>query len=131
MSDDFDSIEGTLRVHSSVSTRGCGIYEVGDTERCYTKLFITDSGCVLPVNHRMVSNEDLMTVYGWGYDDGKSEPDGNLLPKNAVPMFNALASLIHVFDMQIAEGLSTEIELRLEKEVANARDLLEMMQNED
>ena len=48
------------------STLGCGIYDAGDPEKCYVKLFITDGGRVLPVNYRTITEDDLMMVYGWG-----------------------------------------------------------------
>ncbi len=52
---------------------GCGIYEAGDSERCYVKLFVTNAGCVIPINHRSISEEDLMQAYQWGYQDGKED----------------------------------------------------------
>ncbi len=61
-----------LRIEPRTQMRGCGIYEAGDADRCYVKLFITDSGCVLPVNHRVITEEDLMKVYQWGWEDGEA-----------------------------------------------------------
>lgn len=58
-----------LRAEPRVTRYGCGIYEVGD----YVKLFITDSGHVIPVNHRILCEEDLMQAYVWGREDGRSE----------------------------------------------------------
>ena len=62
----LDKLELTPRV----TTMGCGIYEAGDTELCYVKLFVTDTGYVLPVNHRIISEEDLLAVYKQGLADG-------------------------------------------------------------
>lgn len=62
-----DQLELTPRV----TRYGCGIYEAGDTERCYVKLFITDTGRVIPVNHRVISDEDLMDAYVWGREDAE------------------------------------------------------------
>ena len=59
-----------LKLTPRVTTMGCGIYEVGDIELCYVKLFITDTGYVLPVNHRIISEEDLLAVYKQGLADG-------------------------------------------------------------
>jgi len=47
----MDSLQLTPRT----TARGCGIYEVGDPEKCYTLLFVTDSGWVLPINHRIIT----------------------------------------------------------------------------
>lgn len=62
------------------TTMGCGIYEAGDTDLCYVKLFVTDTGFVLPVNHRMITEQDLMDVYKRGYLDGQGikQPDPGL-----------------------------------------------------
>ena len=59
-----------LKLTPRITTMGCGIYDAGDTERCYVKLFVTDTGYVLPVNHRVISEEDLMNVYKQGLLDG-------------------------------------------------------------
>jgi hypothetical protein len=48
---------------------GAGIYDAGDTSRCYTKLFVTDSGRVLPLNHRVLSEDDILQAYAWGVED--------------------------------------------------------------
>ena len=66
-------MKNSLPLNPRISQHGAGIYEAGDTERCYVKLFVTDSGCVLPVNHRVITAEDLLTVYGWGVEDGKAQ----------------------------------------------------------
>ena len=55
-----------LKLEPRTSRYGCGIYEAGDTDRCYVKLFVTDDGFVLPVNHRVISEDDLMEVYVQG-----------------------------------------------------------------
>lgn len=62
-----------LELTPRVTTMGCGIYEAGDTERCYTLLFITNRGYVLPINHRAISSDDLMNVYKQGLLDGADE----------------------------------------------------------
>ena len=62
----MDSIKLTPRVQ----VMGAGIYEAGDPEKCYTKLFVTDTDRVLPINHRVITEKDLLTVYGWGLEDG-------------------------------------------------------------
>lgn len=109
MSEFFDEM-GKLSTASSHSTRGCGVYEVGDTERCYVKLFITDAGCVMPVNHRMINTEDLMTVYGWGYDDGKAIQDGDQVTRNADLLFNQLGALVQSIEASGWSGNSTLIQ---------------------
>ena len=65
----LDSIKLTPRIIG----HGCGIYEAGDSERCYVRLFVTDAGYVLPVNHRAISEEDLMEVYTQGRVDGQGD----------------------------------------------------------
>jgi len=60
---------------------GCGIYEAGDTEKCYVKLFVTDGGRVLPVNHRVISEEDLMDAYCWGYMEAREEQSLSSIPE--------------------------------------------------
>src|ERR1035437_3107470 len=55
-----------LKLTARTTTMGCGIYDAGDPEKCYTKLFVTDGGRVLPLNHRVITEEDIMTVYKWG-----------------------------------------------------------------
>ena len=52
---------------------GCGIYEAGNPEKCYVKLFVTDGGRVLPVNHRAITEEDLMEAYCWGRMEAREE----------------------------------------------------------
>ena len=59
-----------LELSPRTLSRGCGIYEAGNAERCYVKLFVTEAGYVLPVNHRVLSEEDLLEVYEQGYSDG-------------------------------------------------------------
>lgn len=56
----------SLKLTAKTLMLGCGIYEAGDTDKCYTSLFVTDGGRVLPVNHRAISQEDLMQAYIWG-----------------------------------------------------------------
>ena len=58
---------------------GCGIYEAG--ENCYVKLFVTDGGRVLPVNHRTISEEDLMEAYCWGYMEAREEQNLSSIPE--------------------------------------------------
>ena len=60
-----------LEVQARQLQGGAGLYDAGNTGRCYTKLFITDTGRVLPVNHRSITEEDLLTVYNWGMEDQK------------------------------------------------------------
>lgn len=62
----------SLPLSPRVSKFGCGIYEAGDTEKCYVKLFVTDGGFVLPVNHRSISEEDLLEVYTQGRLDERA-----------------------------------------------------------
>lgn len=54
-----------------VQVMGAGIYEVGDPEKCYAKLFVTDTGRAMPVSDRVITEDDLLTVYGWGHEDGR------------------------------------------------------------
>lgn len=63
-------MKNSLEIRPRITTMGCGIYEAGDAERCYVKLFVTDTGYVLPTNHRSLSEEDLLDVYKQGYLDG-------------------------------------------------------------
>ena len=44
----------------------CGIYDAGDAEKCYTKIFVTEGGRVLPINGRGITEDDLMMVFDWG-----------------------------------------------------------------
>ena len=64
-------MQESLKLTPRILRKGCGIYEAGDTEVCYVKLFVTDTGYVLPVNHRIISEEDLMDVYVRGFEDGR------------------------------------------------------------
>ena len=66
----------SIRLTPKVVGYGYGIYEAGDTERCYVKLFVTDTGYVLPVNHRAISEEDLMEAYIQGRMDGPLAEEG-------------------------------------------------------
>jgi hypothetical protein len=56
----------SLKLTPRVSCLGAGIYEAGDTDKCYVRLLVTDSGRVLPVNQRVITEEDLLEVYTWG-----------------------------------------------------------------
>lgn len=56
----------SLRLTPRKMQLGCGIYEAGDTEVCYTKLFVTDRGRCLPLNHRAITEDDLLLAYEWG-----------------------------------------------------------------
>ena len=60
-----------LELRARIQRCGCGIYEAGSDDRCYVRLFVTDSGYVLPVNHRVIGEEDLMEVYTQGVIDGR------------------------------------------------------------
>lgn len=59
----------SLKLSMRKGQYGAGIYDAGDIDKCYTKLFVTDSGRVLPVNQRVISEDDLLTVYAWGLED--------------------------------------------------------------
>lgn len=63
----------SLKLTPRTTTLGCGIYDAGDPEKCYTKLFVTDSGRVIPINHRVLTEDDLMTAYKWGREDEAAE----------------------------------------------------------
>jgi hypothetical protein len=65
--------DDSLRLTARTLRYGCGIYEAGDTEKCYVKLFVTDDGFVLPVNHRVITEEDLIEVYVQGRMRGQRE----------------------------------------------------------
>ena len=65
----LDSVKLTMRTGKYTA----GIYEAGDTGKCYTRLFVTDSGRVLPTNHRALTEDDLLEVYGWGREDAYAE----------------------------------------------------------
>ena len=69
-----------LELRARIQRCGCGIYEAGSDDRCYVRLFVTDSGYVLPVNHRVIGEEDLMEVYTQGVIDGRG---GSPLPDDA------------------------------------------------
>jgi hypothetical protein len=53
---------------------GAGIYEAGDTELCYMKLFVTDTNRVIALTGRMITEDDLLTVYNWGREDATALP---------------------------------------------------------
>ena len=58
----MDSLKLTPR-----TTQGsCGIYEAGDPKKTNTLLFVTNGGRVISVNHRQISQDDLMDAYNWG-----------------------------------------------------------------
>jgi hypothetical protein len=56
----------SLRLTGRTTRYKCGIYDAGDPEKCYVKLFVTDAGWVMPLNHRMIGEEDLMNAYTQG-----------------------------------------------------------------
>jgi hypothetical protein len=58
-----------LRLTARTARYACGIYDAGDPDKCYVKLFVTDSGRVLPLNHRVITEEDVMDAYTWGRQD--------------------------------------------------------------
>jgi len=62
----------TLNLSPRITILGAGIYEAGNDG--YARLFVTDTGKVLPTNHRVITEDDLLTVYKWGREDG-GEPD--------------------------------------------------------
>jgi hypothetical protein len=68
-----------LKIEPKTTSFGCGLYEVGDTERCYVKLFITDTGYVVS-NPYAASGEILMDVYRVGYEDGARAAKANTAP---------------------------------------------------
>jgi len=55
-----------ITMHSG--TLGCGIYEVGTSQ---TRMFVTDGGRVLPIEGRVITADDLMTVFVWGWQAAK------------------------------------------------------------
>jgi hypothetical protein len=59
----------SLKLTPRNTTLGCGIYEAGDIQKCYTKLFVTEGGRVLPVSHHALSEDDLLTAYKWGREE--------------------------------------------------------------
>jgi hypothetical protein len=59
----------SLKLTPRTTTLGCGIYEAGDPQKCYAKLFVTEGGRVLPVSHHAITEDDLMTVYKWGREE--------------------------------------------------------------
>lgn len=62
----------SLRLDARTTTGACGIYTAGDPEKCYARLFVTDSGRVVPITG-LVNEEMLMTVYEWGREDGSAD----------------------------------------------------------
>ena len=53
---------------------GSGIYEVGND--CFLKLFVTDGGRALPVNHRIITEDDLLLAYSWGRLEERESASG-------------------------------------------------------
>jgi hypothetical protein len=64
--------EGTSQYRLLIEPRsqryGCGIYEAGANG---LRVFATDSGRVLPIQRRIITDEDLMEVYVWGRLDAE------------------------------------------------------------
>lgn len=61
----------SIRLTPRTETFGCGIYEVGDPEKCYVKLFVTHTDRVIPVTGRVITEDDLITAYTWGRLDAE------------------------------------------------------------
>jgi hypothetical protein len=64
-----------LKIEGRHLCYGCGIYEVGTDG---VRMFITDTGHVIPVQGRAIQPEDLMQAYSWGRKDQEeyySAPD--------------------------------------------------------
>jgi hypothetical protein len=71
-------LQPSLKLESRKMSYGCGIYEAGDREKCYVKLFVTDSQRVMPITGHIISDDDLMEVYKWGrLDERGGEDDPN------------------------------------------------------
>ena len=79
----LDSLKLTMRKGQYTA----GIYEAGDVEKCYTKLFVTDSGRVLPVNHRGLTEDDLLQVYSWGREDAFAEMGKPIIGEDGADSF--------------------------------------------
>jgi hypothetical protein len=67
----------SLKVSARRLQFGAGIYEVG--EDCYVKMFITDLGRCIPINHRAISEEDLLQAYQWGRKEERLSPSPDSL----------------------------------------------------
>jgi hypothetical protein len=55
-----------LKLTPRTTVLGAGIYEAGTS---YQRLFVTDSGKVLSVTGRVITENDLLTAYRWGRED--------------------------------------------------------------
>lgn len=64
-------IEG-LELRARQTMMHCGIYEVGDPERCYIRLLVSDGGFVMPL--RGISEDDALTLFVQGYHEGSPKP---------------------------------------------------------
>jgi hypothetical protein len=60
-----------LKLSARTLVNGCGIYQAGETEDCYLRLFVTDGGRAMPVSG--ISAEDLMIAYEWGHMEAREE----------------------------------------------------------
>ena len=71
-------IMNSLKLTPLVLRGGAGIYEAGDPDKCYVKLFITETGRVIPITGRVLTEDDLLEAYEWGRLDAcadDSEPE--------------------------------------------------------
>jgi hypothetical protein len=57
----------SIPIEPRTEINGAGIYEAGSFSSL--KLFVTDFGKVLPINHRVITEDDLLTVYKRGWED--------------------------------------------------------------
>jgi len=69
-------IEG-LELRTLQRMMGCGIYEVGDPDRCYVRLFVSDGGFVMPMRGHL-TEDDALTLFVQGFHEGKPpvDPEG-------------------------------------------------------
>lgn len=56
---------------------GCGIYEAGKNG---LRMFVTDTGHVMPVQGRVTTADDLMQVYVWGRRDAEESARRGFIP---------------------------------------------------
>lgn len=71
-----------LRLEPRTTILGAGIYIVGSN---HDRMFVTDSGKLIAVTGRIITEEDLLKAYRWGREDECNNPYTEEEPQSEVP----------------------------------------------
>lgn len=77
----------TIKVEPRVIAGQCGVYEIGHQDSSL-RVFITDRGRLIAINHRVITADDLIEAYSWGRAEQK-EDDADFIKSKVAPFVEA------------------------------------------